>query len=143
MGAVRYRLQGSIRGRYLSDCMRCEYVETERGLPRSSFREYYIFVYDRGMIAMTPCILEGERLEIVKAIRYVDEAVIVDYHNADTKNAWELYQFNVQFCGDDHEKELQGTKRYLQSLGANMVFFPYTMSTSSTKIKEKIKGLGN
>ncbi len=92
---------------------------------------------------MTPCILEGERLEIVKAIRYVDEAVIVDYHNADTKNAWELYQFNVQFCGDDHEKELQDTKRYLQSLGANMVFFPYTMSTSSTKIKEKIKGLGN
>ena len=90
-----------------------------------------------------PCIPEGERLEIVKAIRYVDEAVIVDYHNADTKNAWELYQFNVQFCGDDHEEELQGTKRYLQSLGADMVFFPYTMSTSSTKIKEKIKGLGN
>lgn len=90
-----------------------------------------------------PCIPQEERLEIVKAIRYVDDAVMVDYHNADTKNAWDLYQFNVQFCGDDHEEELQDTKRYLQSLGADMVFFPYTMSTSSTRIKEKIMGQGN
>lgn len=89
------------------------------------------------------CIPEEERLEIVKAIKYVDDAVIVDYHNADPKSAWELYQFDVQFCGDDHEEELQDTKKYLQSLGADMVFFSYTMSTSSTKIKAKIKGQGN
>lgn len=86
-----------------------------------------------------PCIPEEERLEIVKAVKYVDDAVIVDYHNIDTKDAWELYQFNVQFCGDDHEKESQITKKYLQSLGADMVFFPYTMSTSSSKIRANIK----
>lgn len=90
-----------------------------------------------------PCIPEDERLEIVKAIKYVDDAVIVDYHNVDTKNAWELYQFDVQFCGDDHEDDMQNTKKYLQSLGSDMVFFSYTMSTSSTKIKAKIKEQGN
>lgn len=90
-----------------------------------------------------PCIPEEERLEIVKAVKYVDDAVIVDYHNVQTSSAWELYRFNVQFCGDDHEGELQGTKRYLQNLGSDMVFFPYTMSTSSTKIRSKIRGQGN
>ena len=73
----------------------------------------------------------------------MDDAVIVDYHNADTKNAWELYQFDVQFCGDDHEEQLQDIKRYLQRLGSDMVFFPYTMSTSSTKIRAEIQGQGS
>lgn len=90
-----------------------------------------------------PWIPEEERLEIVKAVRYVDDAVIVDYHNAGAKNAWELYQFDVQFCGDDHEEKLQDTKRYLQNLGSDMVFFPYTMSTSSTKIRAEIEGQEN
>lgn len=86
-----------------------------------------------------PCIPEEERLEIIKAVRYVDEALIVDYHNADIRNAWELYQFNVQFCGDDHEEHLQDTKKYLQSLGSDLVFFPYTMSTSSTQIRAELQ----
>ena len=90
-----------------------------------------------------PYIPEEERLEIVKAVKYVDDAVIVDYHNADTKNAWELYQFDVQFCGDDHEEQLQDITRYLQRLGSDMVFFPYTMSTSSTKIRAEIQGQGS
>lgn len=90
-----------------------------------------------------PCIPEEERLEIVKAVKYVDDAVMVDYHNVDIGNAWELYQFDVQFCGDDHEEEFQKAKRYLQDLGADMVFFPYTMSTSSTKIRAEIQGQGN
>ena len=90
-----------------------------------------------------PCISEEERLEIIKAVKYVDEAVMVDYHNVDIRNAWELYQFNVRFCGDDHEKEMQDTKRYLQSLGADIVFFPYTMSTSSTQIRTEIQRQGN
>ena len=90
-----------------------------------------------------PCIPEEERLEIVKAVRYVDDAVLVDYHNADTRNAWELYRFDVQFCGDDHEEQLQGTKRYLQSLGSDMVFFSYTMSTSSTQIRAELQKRGN
>lgn len=90
-----------------------------------------------------PCISEEERLEIIKAVKYVDEAVMVDYHNVDIRNAWELYQFNVRFCGDDHEKEMQDTKKYLQSVGADMVFFPYTMSTSSTQIRAEIQKQGN
>lgn len=89
-----------------------------------------------------PCIPEEERLEIVKAVKYVDDAVIVDYHNVDAKDAWELYQFDVQFCGDDHDRELQDAKRYLQSRGADMVFFPYTVGISSTKIRAEIQGQG-
>ena len=90
-----------------------------------------------------PCISEEERLEIVKAVKYVDDAVIVDYHNTDVRDIWELYQFDVQFCGDDHEEAFQDRKKYLQSLGADMVFFPYTTSTSSTKIRAQIRGQEN
>lgn len=89
------------------------------------------------------CIPQEERLEIVRAVRYVDDAVIIDYHNADIAAAWDLYQFDVQFCGDDHEEALQDRRKYLQSLGSDMVFFPYTMSTSSTKIRAQIQGQEN
>lgn len=86
-----------------------------------------------------PVIPQEERVEIIRSIRYVDEAIIMDYHNSPTEIALGLFQFDVQFCGDDHEQEYQGTKVFLQSIGSDMVFFPYTMSTSSTKIKAKIK----
>lgn len=87
-----------------------------------------------------PYISCEERMEIVKSIIYVDEVVRVDYHNTYKPDAWKLYHFDVCFTGDDHKLEagfLQEQK-VLRTLGAEMIFLPYTKSISSTQIKRKM-----
>lgn len=87
-----------------------------------------------------PYIPLEERMEIVQAIKYVDEVIPVDYHNTYKPDAWKLYHFDVCFSGDDHKLEagfLQEQK-ILRGYGSEMIFLPYTKSTSSTQIKKKI-----
>ena len=93
-----------------------------------------------------PFIPFAERVEIVRACRYVDEAHEIPLTYAGTKEAWSLYHFDVQFSGSDYEKDpgWLTEKDYLEQHGATMVFFPYTKQTSSTKIKalidQRLKG---
>ncbi len=84
-----------------------------------------------------PVINQDDRMDIIRAIRYVDEAVLVDFHNDSPERAWELYRFDVQFCGDDHEKALQGARIWLREHGSDLVFFPYTKRISSTMIRKQ------
>lgn len=81
-----------------------------------------------------------ERIEMVRACRYVDEAVEIPYNYSGTRDAWMLYHFDVQFSGSDYENnpDWLAEKEWLEKHGATMVFFPYTQSTSSTKLKKAI-----
>lgn len=81
-----------------------------------------------------------ERIEIVRACTYVDEAVEIPANYGSTEEAYRRYHFDVQFSGSDYAKDpvWLSKKLYLQKHGADMVFFPYTESTSSTKLKEMI-----
>ena len=81
-----------------------------------------------------------ERLEIVQSCRYVDEAHVIPIENPGTEMAWQLYQFDVQFSGSDYENDpvWLKKKKWLEERGSTMVFFPYTQSTSSTKLKKLI-----
>lgn len=88
-----------------------------------------------------PAISQEDRMEIVKAIRYVDEVVLVDFHNHSPRLAWDLYRFDVQFCGDDHQGKLDEEKRFLQEHGSDLIFLPYTKRISSTMIKKKIEAV--
>lgn len=87
-----------------------------------------------------PYIPQEERMEIVKAIRYVDEVIPVDFHNTLKPEAWRLYRFDCCYSGSDHAGEEIWLKeqRELRRVGSEMVFLPYTMSTSSTQIKNLI-----
>lgn len=88
-----------------------------------------------------PYIPFEERLEIVSSCKYVDEAHKIPLYAAGSIDAWNLYHFDVQFSGSDYENDsfwLDERER-LRKVGADMVFFPYTKSTSSTKLKEKLK----
>lgn len=78
-----------------------------------------------------------ERIEMVRSCRYVDEAVEIPYNYSGTRDAWLLYHFDVQFSGSDYEHDpvWLAEKDFLEKNGATMVFFPYTQSTSSTKLK--------
>ena len=81
-----------------------------------------------------------ERLEMVRACCYVDEAHVIPIDNPGTEMAWQLYQFDVQFSGSDYEYDPVWLKKkaWLEERGSTMVFFPYTQSTSSTKLKKLI-----
>lgn len=82
-----------------------------------------------------------ERIEMVRACRYVDEAVEITYTNAGTRDAFRMYHFDVQFSGSDYADNGNwlAEKEFLEKNGAELVFFPYTEQTSSTKIKKLIE----
>ena len=88
-----------------------------------------------------PCIPFAERLAIVQACRYVDEAVEIPADNPGTEAAYYKYRFDVQFSGSDYAENPYwiSKKLFLRQHGAELVFFPYTENVSSTKIKEQIE----
>jgi len=87
-----------------------------------------------------PFIPFEERIEIVQSCQYVNEAVEIPKDRPDTEDAWEMYHFDVQFSGSDYEHDPRWLekKAFLEAHGATMVFFPYTESTSSTRLKKLI-----
>lgn len=88
-----------------------------------------------------PFIPFAERLELVRSCRYVDEAVEIPLNYNGTRDAWRLHQFDCQFSGSDYRNnpDWLAEKEFLERHGAEMVFFPYTESTSSTRIKSLIE----
>lgn len=83
-----------------------------------------------------PIIPEDERLRIVNAIKYVDEAVLVQ--NRDKIHAYEKFKPDVIIVGDDHknEKVWQELDAYLRERGSKVIFLPYTQHLSSTKLRK-------
>ena len=81
-----------------------------------------------------------ERVEMVKSCRYVDEVVGIPPKYSTTKEAWKLHHFDVQFSGSDYvnDGDWLASKEFLEQHGADLVFFSYTQSTSSTKLKKLI-----
>ncbi len=82
-----------------------------------------------------------ERIEMVRSCRYVDEAEEIPLMFEKTEDAWKLYHFDVQFSGSDYAQDESWlrNKEFLEKHGATIHFFPYTESTSSTKLKELIE----
>lgn len=85
-----------------------------------------------------PAIPFEQRFTIVQAIKGVDEVVKVDFSNTVKMDAWKLYHYDAYFSGSDHGSEWDREKKALQEVGSDIVFFPYTQSTSSTMIKQQL-----
>lgn len=79
-----------------------------------------------------------ERLEVVRAIRYVDE-VVADGH-VDKFDSWREIGYDVLFKGDDWRGTERGAslERRLAEVGAGVCYFPYTMHTSTTALRKRI-----
>ena len=86
----------------------------------------------------TPIIPYKERKQIVESIKYVDKVVPQD--NMDKYEACKRLNANVIFVGDDWK----GTEKWnkieeeLKIINVDVIYFPYTKSTSSTILREKV-----
>lgn len=86
-----------------------------------------------------PVVPLAERLEIVRNIRYVDEAV-AEVHPS-RLDTWQDKHFDVFFKGDDWRGTEKGVslEQQLSGVGVEVVYFPYTMHTSSTVLRRALE----
>lgn len=85
-----------------------------------------------------PVVPHEERMEIVSHIDCVDE-VVADISN-DKLVMWEMLHFDVLFKGDDWRGTPKGDRLELAmgEVGVTVVYFPYTVHTSSTLLRRLI-----
>ena len=88
-----------------------------------------------------PVIPFSERIEIVKAIRYVDE--VIPQTSMNKMEAWEKLHFDVLFHGSDWKGSdmYDEIEKKLKEVGADLVFLPHTEGTSSTLLSEKLQNI--
>lgn len=89
-----------------------------------------------------PIVPFNERVEILESINYVDLVVAQDHDSYEDKmQAWENYKFDVIFVGSDWKgtPKWQQLEKDLAVKGAQVLYFPYTKTTSSTKINEVLQ----
>lgn len=81
-----------------------------------------------------------ERKAIVGAIKYVDEVIESEREDSDV---WAHHKYDMLFVGSDYK----GTERfnryeeYFADKGVEIVYFPYTQGTSSTKLREALSAI--
>ena len=88
-----------------------------------------------------PVIPLEERLAIVSHISYVDRAIAEVV--PDKLETWESVRFNVLFKGDDWRGTAKGEKleRDFAAVGVEIVYFPYTLHTSSSMLRRALSGI--
>lgn len=78
-----------------------------------------------------------ERMKIVESVKYVDQ--VIESFPEDSE-AYDILHFHKLFVGSDYK----GTERfnryenYFKDKGVQIVYFPYTQGTSSTKLRAAI-----
>jgi glycerol-3-phosphate cytidylyltransferase len=95
------------------------------------------------MLIMTkgsaPVVPLEERLEIVRHITFVDEAVAETV--PDKLDTWRTIGFDVFFKGDDWRGTALGMRldQRFAEVGVEVVYFPYTVHTSSTALRRALE----
>lgn len=85
-----------------------------------------------------PIVPFAERVEIVSAIKYVDQ--VVAQETMDKMEAWEKLHFNVLFHGDDWKGSnmYNSIEKRLEEVGVEVVFLPHTDGISSTILRDRL-----
>jgi glycerol-3-phosphate cytidylyltransferase len=89
----------------------------------------------KGSLPFVPLV---ERAEIVRHISYVDS--VYEEHVADKVDAWRDLRFDRIFKGDDWRGTPKGDQleRDFAEVGVEVVYFPYTVHTSSTMLRRAL-----
>ncbi|MFC4505356.1 MULTISPECIES: adenylyltransferase/cytidyltransferase family protein [Streptomyces] len=94
-----------------------------------------------GLKGKVPVVPIAERLDIVRSVRFVDDAIVET--EFDKLKTWKRIGFHVIFKGDDWRgtpKWLEYERRFGQ-VGVEVVYFPYTKHTSSTLLRSSLQRL--
>jgi glycerol-3-phosphate cytidylyltransferase len=85
-----------------------------------------------------PFVPLAERLEIVRAIHLVDQ--VYAEVTTDKLDSWHDVGFHRIFKGDDWRGTAKGDalEARLGAVGVEVVYFPYTMHTSSTQLRRAL-----
>lgn len=80
----------------------------------------------------------SERMAIIESIKFVDK--VVPQVDMDKFAAYENYKFDAIFVGSDWKgtEKWNGFEKQFNNVGVEIVYFPYTKSTSSTILREKL-----
>ena len=78
-----------------------------------------------------------ERVEILKACRYVDKVVQSLPEDSDAYNAFKIDKL---FVGSDYKgtERFRRYEEYFEDKNVEIIYFPYTKGTSSTQLREKL-----
>lgn len=89
----------------------------------------------------TPIIPYAERMEIVKAITYVDQ--VVPQTTMNKMEAWKELHFDVMFHGSDWKNSDMYNKitSDFQAVGVDVIFLPHTDGVSSTLLADVLHKL--
>lgn len=79
-----------------------------------------------------------ERMEIIRALKYVDEVMQID--SLDKKVSWNAKHYDMLFIGDDWKgnPRWEATKVEMEQFGVQTIFLPHTEGTTSTLLREKL-----
>ncbi|WP_314854023.1 adenylyltransferase/cytidyltransferase family protein [uncultured Microbacterium sp.] len=98
-----------------------------------------ILALGKGIRPFIPTI---ERAEIVRSNRFVDEVYIET--TLDKLDAWRDVRFTHFFKGDDWRGTEKGAQleRRFETVGVEVVYFPYTAHTSSSQLRRVLEAVG-
>jgi glycerol-3-phosphate cytidylyltransferase len=91
----------------------------------------------------TPVIPLHERVEIVSHISFVDEVFVEEV--PEKLAVWRQRPFDVIFKGDDWRGTPRGAKleQDFAAVGVEVHYFPYTVSTSSSLVRQALEGMAS
>jgi glycerol-3-phosphate cytidylyltransferase len=94
-----------------------------------------LLIAHKGVIPIIPF---AERLETARSIRFVDSAF--QAMKNDKLEIWRALRFDVLFKGDDWRGTEKGDRleRDFAAVGVDVVYLPYTRSTSSSTLRRKL-----
>lgn len=97
-----------------------------------------MLVLTKGAAPLVPL---AERIEIVRHISFVDDARAETV--PDKMDTWREIGFDVFFKGDDWRGTPRGRKleKEFAAVGVEVVYFPYTVHTSSTVLRRALEAL--
>ncbi|HBN06315.1 MAG TPA: cytidyltransferase-like protein [Bacteroidales bacterium] len=89
-----------------------------------------------------PFLSENDRLAVVEACKYVDEAFIINQF--DNKNAVLKYKIDIivhgdDWVGDSYLEQIRLTKDFIEEHNIKLEFVPYTQGISTSDLIAKIK----
>ena len=93
-----------------------------------------------------PTIPQDERIEILRALRDVDEVVLLETGEETSRlHEWRKRPFDCFFSGDDNTDNdyWAWEKEELKKLEVEVVLFPYTRKRSSSMIRKELQEKGD